>query len=134
MSQDPITFRYLVCAPHLNAHGSLHGGVLLRWIDEAAGMTSRKLTNRVCVTRWMSAVNFLSKATLGDIVCIKVSLSHAGTTSLRFSVGVTEDISNREIASVGEIVFVAIDHKGNTVDHGVSLEKGSGSCVSPGEG
>ena len=31
-----LQFRYLVCAPDLNAHGTLHGGVLLRWIDEAA--------------------------------------------------------------------------------------------------
>ena len=40
-----LQFRYLVCAPDLNAHGTLHGGVLLRWIDEAAGMHARKMTN-----------------------------------------------------------------------------------------
>ena len=112
-------FRYLVCAPHLNAHGTLHGGVLLRWIDEAAGMMSRKLTNRVCVTRVLSDVDFVSKATLGDIVRLSVCLDATGKTSLRFTVDVCEDISERKIATVGKIVFVAIDHKGNPTNHGV---------------
>ena len=117
--ENKLTFRYLVTAPDLNAHGSLHGGVLLRWIDEAAGMHARKLTNRVCVTRHIAAVNFVSKAGLGDIVRIEVSILACGTTSLTFKAEIYEDISMRSIASVGCIVFVSIDHKGNPVKHGV---------------
>tara|TARA_A100001015_G_C14790812_1_gene632995 strand:- start:201 stop:578 length:378 start_codon:yes stop_codon:yes gene_type:complete len=123
MTDSNGEFRYLVCAPHLNAHGSLHGGVLLRWIDEASGMMSRKLTNRVCVTRFMELVNFESRASLGDIARINVSLVKSGTTSLTFKVVVCEDISNRPIASVSAIVFVSIDHKGNPVSHGIKMPK-----------
>jgi acyl-CoA hydrolase len=123
MNQHCAEFRYLVCAPHLNAHGSLHGGVLLRWIDEAAGMTARKLTNRVCVTRFMELVNFESKASLGDIARINITLIKSGNTSLTFKATVSEDISNRPIASVSAIVFVSIDHKGNPVSHGIKMAK-----------
>ena len=116
---NKIKFRYLVTAPDLNAHGTLHGGVLLRWVDEAAGMHSRKLTNRVCVTRSMENIQFVSKAKAGDIIVIETSLCHAGKTSLRFAVQAHEDISGRLIAEIENIVFVSIDHQGNKVEHGV---------------
>ena len=114
-----MEFRYLVCAPDLNAHGTLHGGVLLRWVDEAAGMHARKLTNRVCVTRRMDQIDFVSKAQAGDIMKIVSTLEHAGSTSLSFRVSVKEEISDRAIANVNKLVFVSIDDKGNKVNHGV---------------
>ena len=120
-----IEFRYLVCAPDLNSHGTLHGGVLLRWIDEAAGMHARKMTNRVCVTRFMEAINFVSKAKLGDIMLVKTYITKVGRTSIEFGVDVKEDISRRSIATIDKIIFVSIDHQGNTVKHGVKYDQGS---------
>lgn len=120
MTKNNMEFRYLVTAPDLNAHGTLHGGVLMRWIDEASGMHSRKLTNRVCVTRAIDAIQFVSKAKAGDIIVIETNLQRAGKTSLSFSAYAFEDISSRKVASVDSITFVAIDHQGNPVLHGVS--------------
>lgn len=119
MIHDQMCFRYLVVASDLNAHGTLHGGVLLRWIDEAAGMHSRKLTNRVCVTRSMGNIQFVSKAKAGDIIVIETELQRVGKTSLVFSVSAHEDISSRAVADVENIVFVSIDHQGNKVNHGL---------------
>ena len=116
-----IDFRYLVCSPDLNAHGTLHGGTLLRWIDEATGMHSRKLTNRVCVTRMMTDIEFVSTGQSGDIMKITTILTNAGTTSLTFSVRVEEDVSGRLVAIVGKIVFVALDHQCNPTSHGVNM-------------
>ena len=118
---DSVFFRYLVCAPDLNAHGTLHGGVLLRWIDEATGMHARKLTNRVNVTRAMNEISFTSKVKIGEIVLIETFLKKAGKTSLTFQVNVFEDISSRKIAEVKEIIFVTIDQQGNPVPHGVVI-------------
>jgi len=116
---NQMQFRYLVTAPDLNAHGTLHGGVLLRWVDEAAGMHARKLTNRVCVTRFMSSISFVSKAKLGDIILIETVPKSTGNTSIIFEVNAHEDVSGREVAKVESVVFVAIDHQGNKVNHGV---------------
>ena len=114
-----MQFRYLVTAPDLNAHGTLHGGVLLRWIDEAAGMHARKLTNRVCVTRFMNDISFVSKAKAGDVILIETTLAKAGKTSMDFQATACEDIASRAVAVVGSIIFVSIDHQGNKVAHGV---------------
>ena len=120
-----LQFRYLVCAPDLNAHGTLHGGVLLRWIDEAAGMHARKMTNRVCVTRFIEAINFVSKAKLGDIMLVTTYITKVCRTSIEFGVDVKEDISRRSVATIDKIIFVSIDHQGNTVKHGVKHDQGS---------
>ena len=116
-----MQFRYLVTAPDLNAHGTLHGGVLLRWIDEATGMHARKLTHRVCVTRFMNDISFVSKAKAGDIIVIETKATATGNTSLSFQATAHEDISNRPVAEVGNIVFVSIDLQGNKVKHGVNI-------------
>mgnify|MGYP003656252094 FL=1 len=114
-----LEFRYLVCAPNLNAHGTLHGGELLRWIDESAGMHARKLTRRVCVTRFIDNVNFISTARAGDIINIVTTLEGVGSTSLTFRVDTKEEISNRKVASIGRVVFVSIDEQGQPVPHKV---------------
>tara|TARA_B100000676_G_C17276935_1_gene435691 strand:+ start:44 stop:406 length:363 start_codon:yes stop_codon:yes gene_type:complete len=117
-----IDFRYLVCSPDLNAHGTLHGGTLLRWIDEATGMHSRKLANRVCVTRMMTDIEFVSTGQRGDIMKITTTLTNVGVTSLTFSVKVEEDVSGRLVSNVGKVVFVALDHQCNPVPHGVIMQ------------
>jgi len=116
-----LEFRYLVCAPNLNAHGTLHGGELLRWIDESAGMHARQLTRRVCVTRFIDQVNFISTARAGDIIHIVTTLEDTGNTSLTFRVEAKEEISARKVASVGRVVFVAIDDQGQPVPHSVTV-------------
>ena len=117
-----LEFRYFVCAPNLNAHGTLHGGELLRWIDESAGMHARQLTRRVCVTRFIDQVNFISTARAGDIIYIVTTLESAGSTSLTFRVDAKEEISGRKVASVGRVVFVAIDEQGQPVPHSVKID------------
>jgi len=117
-----LEFRYLVCAPNLNAHGTLHGGELLRWIDESSGMHARQLTRRVCVTRFIDQVNFISTARAGDIIYIVTTLESAGSTSLTFRVDAKEEISGRKVASVGRVVFVAIDEQGQPVPHSVKID------------
>lgn len=124
MITDQLHFRYLVCSPDLNAHGTLHGGVLLRWIDEAAGMHARKLTKKVNVTRAMSRINFVSKVNIGEIVLIETHLKSTGRTSIEFSVDVYEDMSSRKIANVAEITFVSIDSQGTPSPHGVEYASG----------
>lgn len=102
-------------------HGTLHGGVLLKWVDEAAGIHARKLSSRVCVTRVMDRIEFLSKAKAGDIIKIISTLEESGNTSFTFRSSVSEDMTGRDVAHIGKIVFVAIDDKGKPVQHFVKV-------------
>ncbi len=95
---------------------------MLRWIDESAGMHARKLTRRVCVTRFIDKVDFISTARSGDIIHIVTTLEHTGVTSLTYRVEAKEEISGRKVASIGRVVFVAIDDQGQPVPHSVTVD------------
>ena len=121
MTTARLEFRYLVTAPDLNAHGTLHGGILLKWADESAGMHARKLSRRTCVTRCMDRIDFTSTARLGDIIKIITTVEQVGKTSLTFRIVMKEDITDRAVASIDRVVFVSIDDKSQPVPHCVKI-------------
>jgi len=95
----------------------------MRWVDEACGMEARLFTNSLCATRFISKIDFISSAKLGDIVEISVSVRNVGRTSITFDADVsnaqtrkikknTINYKNRKIASFEKIVFVSIDDDG----------------------
>jgi len=108
------SYRYLVTQPDLNAHGTLHGGNLMKWVDEACGMQARLLTGSICATRNISEINFISSASRGDIVQIEVSFLKKGKTSITFYAKVVNASSGEEIAEFNRVVFVGIGEDGKS--------------------
>ena len=109
MHEQRIEFRYLVTQPDLNAHGTLHGGILTKWADESAGMHARKLTRGVCVTRFISRINFVATARIGSIVKIVSTVTGVGNTSINFSIIVRNDITDEVLATIDRITFVHVN-------------------------
>jgi acyl-CoA hydrolase len=109
MHEQRLEFRYLVTQPDLNAHGTLHGGILTKWADESAGMHARKLTRGVCVTRFISRINFVATARIGSIVKIVSTVIGVGNTSINFSVIARNDITDEVLATIDRITFVHVN-------------------------
>lgn len=116
-----LDFRYLVTQPDLNAHGTLHGGILMKWADESAGMHARKVSGYVCVTRFIDKINFVSTSGLGTIVRIESKITKVGKTSLTFQIRAVNDISQDLIATIDELVFVSIHGLQKPIRHGLHL-------------
>jgi acyl-CoA hydrolase len=103
----------------LNPNGTLFGGSLLKWIDEEAAIYSIcQLDNKRVVTKYMSEINFLSSATLGDIIEMGIIATQFGTTSLTLFCEVRNKITRQSILTIDKIVFVNIDENFNPVPHG----------------
>ena len=118
MLVEPIkTYRYLVTQPDLNAHGTLHGGILMKWVDESCGMQARLITGRVCATRNINLIDFVSTARLGDIVEVTVVHKETGKTSITFTATVRNAMGG-VIAFFDKLTFVAVDkdHKPVSID------------------
>ena len=101
-------YRYLVTRPHLNSHGTLHGGILMKWVDEACGMEARLLTGKLCATRHMRHVDFIATGRIGDIIEISVRHLRTGNTSIAFDATVRNALGG-VLARFEEIIFVAVD-------------------------
>ncbi|HEY0245820.1 MAG TPA: hotdog domain-containing protein [Mucilaginibacter sp.] len=103
----------------LNAHGTLFGGSLLRWIDEEAAIYSIiQLGTNSCVTKYMSEINFINSARQGDIIELGIKATHFGHTSLTLMCEVRNKITHKTILTVDKIVFVSVDENGKPFKHG----------------
>lgn len=103
----------------LNPNGTLFGGSLLKWIDEEAAIYSIcQLDNKRVVTKYMSEINFLSSAKLGDIIEMGIIATKFGTTSLTLFCEVRNKITRQSILTIDKIVFVNIDEEFNPISHG----------------
>ena len=115
-----MSYRYLVTQPDLNAHGTLHGGILMKWVDEACGMEARLETGHVCATVNIKEINFCDTARLGDVVQIDIPKGSVGTTSITFSAtaSVVEPRGSsrfQKIATFDKVVFVAINSENKPI-------------------
>ena len=98
-----------------NRQGNVHGGVIMRMVDEAAAIVAMKHAQRPVVTARVERFDFLKPAYLGDVVTIDCELHYVGRTSMEVGVKVTaEDPITREVRSVAssQVIYVAIDEHG----------------------
>ncbi|MBI2080982.1 MAG: acyl-CoA thioesterase [candidate division NC10 bacterium] len=98
-----------------NPLGSVHGGVILRLVDEAGGVAAARHARRPAVTVAMDGMTFRSPVPIGSLVTFKASVNYAGTTSMEVGVRVeTEDLLTGEIrhTATAYLVYVALDPAG----------------------
>ncbi len=115
---------HLVMSRDLNIAGTLFGGSMMAWIDEAAAMFAMKvMKTKMIVTHLISELEFDKPVKLGDYLDFGCKVIKAGKTSLQVAVVVfkndfTENEENKVIISSvavvsAKLIFVAVDDKGN---------------------
>lgn len=134
-----ITFRSRrwVRPEDLNAHGSLFGGSLLRWIDEEAAIYAiLQLGNPRAVTKFISEIEFVSSAVQGDLIEMGLKATAFGRTSLTMRAEVRNMITRRRILAIERIVFVGLDEDGAPLPHGyteITYDRDRLPVTTPGE-
>lgn len=110
--------RKLIKPQDMNAHGTLFGGTVLSWIDEEAAIfVSCQLGKGNLVTKFMSEIDFVSSATLGDIIEIGMETVSFGKSSITVRCVVRNKFTKEVIIKIDKIVFVHVDDKGRPSPH-----------------
>ncbi len=95
-----------------NGHGNVHGGVIMRMVDEAAAIVAIKHARLPVVTARVERFDFLAPAYIGNVVSVHCALNYVGRTSMEVGVEVeAEDLmtgETRRIAS-SQVIYVALD-------------------------
>jgi acyl-CoA hydrolase len=82
----------LVRPEHLNHHGRLFGGALLKWVDEFAWMAATRDFPHCClVTIGLDRVEFRRPVPCGAILRFSILPHRQGTTSIAYTVEVFSD-------------------------------------------
>lgn len=96
-----------------NAQGTIFGGVLLSYIDQAGAVEARAQTPHQFVTVAMDKVEFKQPVYVGDVLSFYTRVARKGRTSITIHVSVeAERFDNpQEIVPVTEadLVYVAVD-------------------------
>lgn len=113
--------RKIVKPQDLNPNGTLFGGAVLSWIDEEAAIyVLCQLGKGKIVTKYMSEINFVSSAKLGDVIEIGMETVKFGTTSITVKSEVRTKFKHDTIITIDRIVFVNIDEHGSPTPHHVT--------------
>jgi acyl-CoA hydrolase len=106
----------LVRPEHLNHHGNLFGGCMLKWVDEFAWLTaSREYVGARLVTVAMDEVVFKKSVRCGAILRFVIERLRAGRTSVTYEVTVCADEPGSRIERsvfATRVTFVNVDAKG----------------------
>jgi acyl-CoA hydrolase len=81
-----------------NAAGFIHGGTIMRYCDEAAGLAAVRHSQLRCVTAGMDRMTFNEPVHIGDVVSFKATVNAAWRTSLE--VGVRVEAENPRTGSI----------------------------------
>ena len=77
---------HIIMTMNLNGDDALFGGQLMAWIDEVAGITSRRHCGCVTRTAAVEHLNFLAPAYINDILTLKGRVVYVGSTSMEVCV------------------------------------------------
>ena len=109
-----ITLRFLAEPSTVNFGGNVHGGTVMKWIDEAGYACATRWAKRYCVTVFVGGIRFHHPVRIGELVEVEARLAYTGNTSMNISVEVRSgDMKAGELKTTTEclIVFVSVDEK-----------------------
>ena len=107
-----ITLRFLAEPSTVNFGGKVHGGTVMKWIDEAGYACATSWSKRYCVTVYVGGIRFHRPIMIGDLVEVEAKLAYTGNTSMNISVEVRSgDMKGGLMEKTTEclIVFVSVD-------------------------
>lgn len=110
--QHEVTFRFLAQPTDVNFGGKVHGGMVMKWIDQAGYACAVGWSGAYCVTVAVSGIQFVKPILIGDLVSVRAHVIHTGTSSMHLAVDVTaSDLRSGEqhLATSCVMVFVALD-------------------------
>jgi len=118
VSQSGIVLAQIMLPPDANAAGNVHGGTIMKLIDNAAWTVASRHTGLNAVTASIDRLDFHSPVYIGNLIILRSCLNRAQRTSMEVGVRVeAEDLRTGEVRHTASayLTFVALDEKGKAV-------------------
>lgn len=113
-----LTMTVLMTPDNANFSGNVHGGTLLKYLDEVAYACASRYAGSYVVTLSVDQVTFRQPIHVGELVTFLASVNYTGRTSIEVGIKViTENIREKLVRHTNSCFFtmVAIDDKGQSI-------------------
>ena len=101
-----------------NSHGNVHGGVIMKMVDEAAALVAMRHACRPCVTVAVNSMTFMHPIHVGMVVVCRAELTLVGRTSMEIRVEVIAENpleGTSFVSHTAYLVFVALGDDGRPI-------------------
>jgi acyl-CoA hydrolase len=98
-----------------NTAGNVHGGVIMKMVDEVAGVAAVRHSGSRVVTAAMDRMTFLNPVYVGQLVTVRAMVNAAWRTSMEVGVRVeSEDVRTGELThtSTAYLTMVSLSDEG----------------------
>lgn len=115
VKDSQVTLHKAMMPEHANYMGNVHGGEIMKMVDEAAGLCAIRHARRQVVTVAIDSMTFHSPVHIGDVVSFNASLNWVGHTSMEVGVRVLAEnplTGEYTHTNTAFLVFVALDENG----------------------
>lgn len=114
-SESRVTLSQAMSITDGNLAGNVHGGVIMKLVDTAAGLSAVKHCRGRVVTVAMDEMVFIEPVYLSDVVTLYAQVNDVGRTSMEVGTRVEAEntvTGERRHVSSAYLVFVALDQDG----------------------
>lgn len=115
ISESRVILSALMGPQDTNGLGNVHGGVIMKMVDEAAGLAAMRHARRPAVTVAIDSMTFMEPIRVGMLVQCHAELTYVGQTSMEVRVRVVAEnplIGTSSVTNMAYLVFVALDQNG----------------------
>ena len=110
-----IQLAQLMHPEHANLLGNVHGGWIMKLVDEAGALACMRHAQRKVVTVAIDSMVFRNPIKIGDLVLLNAEVTYTGRTSMEAEVQVQAEnpiTGERTHTNTAYLVYVALDDNG----------------------
>jgi uncharacterized protein (TIGR00369 family) len=115
IQESSVVMSQMMSPQDANTAGNVHGGVIMKLIDTAAGVAAVRHARSNVVTASIDRLDFHHPAFVGNLLTLRASLNFVGRTSMEVGVRVeTENLisGERRHTASAYLTFVALNKEG----------------------
>ena len=115
VGDSSVVMAQMMIPQDANPAGNVHGGAVVKLIDEAAGVVASRHARSNVVTASIDRMEFHTPVFVGDLLIVTAGLNLVGRTSMEIGVRVdAENLITGEVrhAATAYLTYVALDAQG----------------------
>lgn len=119
ISESETILSEVMMPVYANHYGSVHGGTILKLVDEAAFVAATKHARTNVVLASMDHIVFKHPVNIGDMLNIRARLCYVGRSSMDIEVEIeAEKLKEGKVLKIGSahLTMVALDERGRPTD------------------
>jgi uncharacterized protein (TIGR00369 family) len=116
ITESRFTLSALMGPQDANTHGNVHGGVIMKMVDEAGALVAMRHARAPVVTIAIDSMTFMHPIRVGDLVLCNAELTFTGRTSMEVRVQVIAEHpleGTTIVTNIAYLVYVALDQVGH---------------------